>query len=148
MTGCTALDERKVREGYEDHVPLTAQDFAEAYLQSDIHARMEAELQDHLADTEGRRLETDTVREIVRREKHKRAVKRSPYGVSLFRQIQAALLRERDNRWADRVSFWQRLGSPVVMAFVTGSLFYMVPENTGGLFLTMGVQFLTLIYPV
>lgn len=105
-------------------------------------------LREHLADAQGRKAEVEEIRSIVQREKHKRAFGRGPYGVSLFRQIQAALLRERDNRWADQFSFWQRLGSPVVMAFVTGSLFYNIPQNTGGIFLTLGVQFLTIIYPV
>lgn len=109
---------------------------------------MLAELREQLDNVEERRHEVDNLRSIVQREKHKYAGRNSPYNVSLARQVKQALVREAERRWTDQASFWQRLGSPVIMSFVTGSLFYNIPQTTTGLFLPQGVQFLTYIYPV
>ena len=136
-----------MRADANNRVPITVQDFVTAYRSSEIFRNMQAELQQHLSDEEARAAEIANTREVLRREKHRRALEKQPFVVSYIRQLKAALTREAQQRWGDQFSFWARQGNTVAMSFVTGSLFYMIPQNTGGIFLSQGFMFLTFVYP-
>lgn len=147
LTGATVLSERKIKQGWHDEVPNTIDEFVKRYNESTIASEMRKETEEHMEDAKALKQEVQDTRAVVQREKHKRTFKTQPQTVSFGRQIRNAVIRESQQRWADQVSFWARQGSTVAMSFVTGSLFYMIPKNTGGLFLTQGAVFLTIIYP-
>lgn len=133
LTGVTVSKERKIREGYENKIPASIAAFAEAYRKSDIAKRMNEELEQHLADEQELRRATEGVMTIVQREKHKGAIKKEPHTTPFLLQVRAALVRENQQRFADKYTFWARQGTTFVQAFIIGSLFYDMPLSTGGL---------------
>lgn len=122
-----------MREGYEGKIPGSIADFAKAYRESDIAKRMQRELEEHLADEEELRRATQGVKAIVQREKHKGAIKKEPHTTPFGLQVRTALIREYQQRLADRWTFGARQATTLIQAFIIGSLFYAIPLTTGGL---------------
>lgn len=98
------MSERRVREGFESKIPTRIADFASRYRSSEICRKMQEELDHHLADEEGTEKETRALQDVVKREKHKRAIKNQPQTVGFGRQVTNALQREYRQRWGDQVS--------------------------------------------
>ena len=65
---------------------------------------MQEELDHHLADQEGTEKETQALQDVIKREKHKSAIKSQPQTVGFGRQVTNALQREYRQRWGDQVS--------------------------------------------
>lgn len=102
LTAVTALAERKIESGFESTVPSSAAGFAEAYQASDIAARMRQEVEQHLADRTNLEAATSTVTSSNSARKNKGVSKKSSQTTSLYTQLKAALIREYQQRWADR----------------------------------------------
>jgi ABC-type multidrug transport system permease subunit len=107
---------------------------------------MKAELDEHLGSEA---LHSDTVQaqEEIQRQKDKRAIKRLPQRANFATQVKAALIRDYQQRWGDQWTFWARQFTTTLQALLAGSTFYMVSDNTGGLFTRGGVIFLTILNP-
>lgn len=144
LTSVTALNERQVKDGAD--VPDNATDLARVYANSEIARRMKAELDEHLGSEA---LHSDTVQaqEEIQRQKDKRAIKRLPQRANFATQVKAALIRDYQQRWGDQWTFWARQFTTTLQALLAGSTFYMVSDNTGGLFTRGGVIFLTILNP-
>ncbi|KAK4056102.1 hypothetical protein OIO90_002833 [Microbotryomycetes sp. JL221] len=147
LTSVTVASERKVREGYEDQIPKTIPEFARRYRESDIAKRMQQELESYLGNTQALEQETQDAHAVVQREKHKYAIKREPHTVSFGRQVKASIVREAQQRWGDKWTFWARQGTTLIQSLIAGSTFYMAPQTTAGLFTRGGVIFLSLLFP-
>lgn len=165
LTGVTSHKERRIRKDYQGRVPNSTADFVECYRQSHVRQRMQAELDEHLANTGALEQESSDTLAVVQREKHKSAVKSQPYTVGLGRQVQVAFTREIQLRLADKFSFWARQGTIALQSFgesvcfsdpargsppapaVIASAFYNIPDDTNGLFLRGGAALLAFIFP-
>lgn len=102
LTAVTALAERRIQTGFGSSVPRTAAAFAEAYRSSEVADRMRQELREHLADENSlrdRTLEATTANGV---RKNKWVSKTSSQTTSIWVQIKAALVREYQQRWADK----------------------------------------------
>lgn len=144
LTSVTAVNEREIRKGHHGLVPTSAADFSEAYERSDIATWMREDLQAHLRD-ESRQAQTERTQSAIQQQKSKWAPKKRAEKVDFFTQVQAALIRDYQQRWGDQWTFWARQATTFIQALLTGSLFYAIPANTGGLFLRGGTIFLTLL---
>ncbi|KAK4049723.1 hypothetical protein OIV83_003998 [Microbotryomycetes sp. JL201] len=147
LTSVTVATERKIRDGFQDKVPKTIAEFSRRYRDSDVARRMREELDSYLSNTDALDRETRDAKAVVQREKHKYAIKREPHTTSFARQVKASLIREYQQRWGDKYTFWARQATTLVQALVAGSTFYMAPQTTGGLFTRGGVMFLSLLFP-
>lgn len=93
LTGVTVLTERIIADDIKHdpakrhQVPRTIADFVDAYQQSDIATRMAQELEDHLKDTERRKLQTADFKIGVREDKAKSVPKNDPFTVRLVSHL-------------------------------------------------------------
>ncbi|WWC85443.1 uncharacterized protein L201_000306 [Kwoniella dendrophila CBS 6074] len=146
LTSVTATNERQIKEGHKGKVPTSPADFSKLYQDSELAKKMRKELDDHLAD-EKKSHETRETQDALQKEKHKLAPKKRSEKVDYITQVRAALIRDYQMRWGDQWTLWARQATTLIQALLVGSLFYMVSDTTGGLFLRGGAIFLTLLYP-
>jgi ATP-binding cassette subfamily G (WHITE) protein 2 (SNQ2) len=65
---------------------------------------------------------------------------------SFVSQVRACVVRQYQIIWGDKATFIIKQGATLVQALVAGSLFYMAPANSSGLFLKGGALFFSLLY--
>ncbi|KAF2774532.1 ABC transporter [Teratosphaeria nubilosa] len=144
LTGVTVPTERRIRPGFEDKFPRTADDIRAAYEASEINALMEKEY--NYPETETAIKYTADFRESVQHAKHKSLPKKSPLTVSFYTQVRAAVIRQYQLLWGDKATFFIKQGSTILQSLIVGSLFYNAPNNSGGLFLKGGAVFFSLLF--
>lgn len=145
LTAVTVATERVIAEGKRNEVPNTPAEFAARYLESDVRQRMVAEREQVLGDRAELERRTADFEEAVALEKSKRSGKKSPYTTTLMTQIFAATRRQYALTWNDKASLIIKQGGCLLQSVILGSLFYMLPESTSGLFAKSGVLFLILL---
>lgn len=69
----------------------------------------------------------------------------SPFTVFFKTQLVSAIIRQYQIIWGDKATFVIKNATILVLALVTGSLFYKVPDNTAGLFTKGGSLFISLL---
>lgn len=102
-TAVTALDERKIFDGWDKPVPKTPAEFAEIYQQSDIASRMRQEVEEHLRNGSAREDQTKLMETSIHATKSKGSVKSWPQKASYPAQVRAAIVRECQQRWGDQL---------------------------------------------
>ena len=144
LTGVTVPTERRIREGYSDRFPRTAGEIRGHYLKTSIRAEMEKEY--NYPQTEIAQANTQDFEDAVLYDKHKSLPKSSALTTSFVTQVRACVIRQYQIIWGDKATFIIKQGSTVVQALIAGSLFYMAPANSSGLFLKGGALFFSLLY--
>lgn len=145
LTGVTVATERIVAESKKGSVPTTPKEFADTYLRSKIHEQNERELEEHMADPE-RASQTEEFQEAVQMEKAKSVSKSASLTTGLWTQVRACTVRQYALIWNDKGSIGIKQGSCVIQSIILGSLFYMMPQNTNGLFTRGGCIFFILLF--
>lgn len=143
LTGVTVPMERRIRPGYEDKFPRTADEIWDEYQKSTIKANMDKELGYPISSAAKR--DTDEFKEAVNYDRHKLLPKRSPFTVSFAEQVTACVIRQYQILWGDKATFIIKQAGSLVMSLVAGSLFYNAPSNSAGLFLKSGAIFFALV---
>ncbi|KUJ19547.1 putative Brefeldin A resistance protein [Mollisia scopiformis] len=144
LTGVVVPSERRIREGYEESFPRTANDIRQCYQKSTIRAEMEAEY--NYPTTDEAKKFTEDFKVGVSQEKHKSLSKKSPLTVSFVAQIKAAVTRQYQILLGDKATFIIKQASTIIQALITGSLFYNAPDNSAGLFVKSGALFFALLF--
>lgn len=145
LTAVTVATERVIKDGQKGSVPNTPEEFSKVYLDSEINQRMVAEYDALMADEETRKVRTADFEENVKIEKSKRAGKKGPYTTTLWTQVLSATRRQYALTWNDKASLFIKQGGCLIQSLILGSLFYMLPSSTSGLFGKAGVLFLILL---
>ncbi|KAE8333393.1 ABC-2 type transporter-domain-containing protein [Aspergillus sergii] len=145
LTGVTVPTERRIAPGYEDKFPHTADEILAAYERSEIKRRMLEECQIYPKSKEADE-NTAVFKEMVSREKHRGAFKKSPVTADFITQIKAAIQREYQLKRGDKATLLMKQGATLVQALLGGSLFYSAPDNSSGLFLKGGALFFSILY--
>lgn len=144
LTGVTVPTERKIRPGFEDKFPRTADAIRAEYEKSAIKSKMEAEY--NYPDTDEAKERTEDFRISVAHEKHKSLPKSSPLTVSFYTQVKSTVIRQYQILWGDKATFIIKQASTLAQALIAGSLFYNAPNNSSGLFVKSGALFLSLLF--
>lgn len=144
LTGITVATERKIKPGYENRFPRDAQAIKNIYDKSDIRKRMETEYTFFSSDDASSN--TAEFREAIVQDKHKSLPKKSPLTISLSTQIRHLVVRQYEITWGDKGTFLIKQISGLVQALIVGSLFYMAPNSSPGLFIKSGALFYGLLY--
>ncbi|EHK99732.1 putative ABC transporter G family member 14 [Glarea lozoyensis 74030] len=145
LTGVTVPTERKIRPGYEMSFPRTAEAIKNQYLQSSIKSEMEAEY--GYASTQAAKDNTQEFALAVRDEKHSsKFMKNQPYVVNFSTQLKTATQRQYSIIRGDMSTLIIKQASNIVQALTSGSLFYMAPDNSLGLFIKSGALFVSLLF--
>lgn len=144
LTGITVPTERKIRDGFEDQFPRTADEVRSRYQASPILAEMEAEY--NYPTTDIAKGYTEDFKEGVKDEKDPSLPKKSPLTVSFTTQVKACVTRQYQILWGDKPTFIIKQGSTLAQALIAGSLFYNAPDNSAGLFVKSGALFFALLF--
>ncbi|KAF4343795.1 multidrug resistance CDR1 [Fusarium beomiforme] len=146
LTSVTVSTEREIMPGYEHTVPQTAQDFERRYKESSMFKCMQESVKSR--SVESLSAEVEALRSAARQEKSRKihflSRNSSPYISSFFDQVWVCALRQFQVLWGDRFSNGLQLASSLIMALVTGSLMYNLPQDSTSVFRKPGALF----YPI
>lgn len=144
LTGVTVPTERRIREGYEDRFPRTAEEIRVEYEKTWIKSDMWREYD--YPNTAEAKTNTKDFEEAIQYDKHKYLPKNSSLTTSFTSQVKACITRQYQIVWGDKPTFFLKQLATLIQAFVVGSLFYGAPNNSGGLFIKSGSMFFALLY--
>lgn len=138
LTSVTDEHERHIKEGWENRIPRSAEQFSEAFRESDRH-------RDNLTEVE--ELEQDTQR--LTEERHAaqtKATKKKNFTIPFHQQVMACTKRQFLVMIGDRTSLVGKWGGILFQAIIVGSLFYNLPPTALGVFPRGGVMFFMLLF--
>lgn len=138
LTSVTDPHERQIRQGFEHRVPHSANQFGEAFKNSDIHARNLQEIAEFEAELERMQAERETA--ITK------ASERKNYMIPFHAQVLACTKRQFLVMIGDKQSLGGKWGGILFQALIVGSLFYDLPKTAVGVFPRGGVMFLMLLF--
>ncbi|KAJ2517731.1 ATP-binding cassette transporter snq2 [Coemansia sp. RSA 1939] len=150
LTGVTQLHERRVRAGWEDRVPKTAEEFEAAWKASAEFAALQSEVgtftQQLAQDGRGGEIRAFVDQTKMGSAGHNALRKRSPYTTTFLFQATRLLRRE----WEILLGGWAELAFKAVynaaFAIIVGTLFLRLPATTAGAFTRGGVLFFALLF--
>ncbi|RVX67830.1 hypothetical protein B0A52_07758 [Exophiala mesophila] len=145
LTSVTNPRERQAREGFEDRVPRTAEDFERYWLQSSQHkSAIEEAEHSQEAQTDGSEaLENFRAHHKQIQAKHTRP--KSPYVISILMQVRLCTTRAYQRLWNDKASTIAVIFSQIAQALIIGSVFYGTPLSTGSFFAKGSVLFFAVL---
>ncbi|KAJ9645014.1 GTPase-activating protein [Knufia peltigerae] len=145
LTSITNPRERKPREGFENRVPRTVEDFEKYWLESPNYKYAQDESnQAAEVDADGKQA-LDTFREShqVMQAQHTRP--KSPYIISIPMQVRLCTKRAYQRLWNDKASTVAVIFSQITMALVIGSIYFGTPLSTGAFFAKGAVLFFAVL---
>ena len=138
LTSVTDEHERSIRKGWEERVPRTPDEFAEAYRKSDAY---QMNLQD-IAEFETHIEEQRRTREANRSKKNKKL----NYTIPFHKQVIACTKRQFLVMIGDQASLFGKWGGLVFQGLIVGSLFWQTPNTAAGAFPRGGILFFLLLF--
>ncbi|EPY49858.1 hypothetical protein SPOG_03330 [Schizosaccharomyces cryophilus OY26] len=164
LTAITDPNARTPKEGWEDRVPRTAEDFERIWHEHPLYSQLLREMDEYdrkwdesspssttrssreVNDDMSAATKHELYRESARSEKSKHLSKKSPYTITFWMQLRYCLIRS-----------WQRfINDPAyigAMAFaftfqslIIGSIFYNLKDNTNDMFTRGGVLFFAVLF--
>ncbi|KAE8446223.1 hypothetical protein EG329_012448 [Mollisiaceae sp. DMI_Dod_QoI] len=145
LTSMTSSLERVVRDGFEDRVPRTPDDFARVWKTSPEYAKLRQEIESYNEQYQlhGQHLQEFKASRRIQQSKHQRVS--SPYTLSYVGQVKLCLQR----------GFWRLKGDPsltftqlfgnFLMALVISSVFYNLPQTTSSFFSRSAILFFAIL---
>lgn len=149
LTGVTQLNERRVREGWENVAPRTAEMFESLWKQSDEYQQMLEEVGrfQHQLQEDNR---GDELRHFVNRTKmgtgRHRFRKKSPYTTTFLYQLTLVMQREWEIFIGNPPQILFKLIYNIAFAIIVGTLFIQLPHDTSSFFTRGGVLFFSLLF--
>lgn len=126
LTSVVDRHEREIQPGWESRIPRTADEFEQAYRNSDIYRRNLADIDD---------LQSQIQQQVqARAAAQTAATRRKNYTIPFHKQVLACTRRQFLVILGDRLSLYGKWGGIVFQALIVGSLFYNMPQNSSGLF--------------
>ncbi|KAL8847299.1 MAG: hypothetical protein Q9221_007644 [Calogaya cf. arnoldii] len=138
LTSVTDPHERKIREGYEDLIPRSAEQFEQAYRKSDVFEATQNDLRAFEQELEAQRKE--------RLENRSKATKQKNYTLPFHKQVWECTIRQFFIMFGDPLTLYGKWGGILFQALIVGSLFYNLPQTSAGVFPRGGVIFFLLLF--
>lgn len=145
LTSVTNLSERKVREGYENKVPRTPEEFEKYFKESQTCKELRSEIKEHEEEFPMGGKTLGEFHESRRGMQAKHVRPESPYTVSIPMQIKYCTRRAYQRLWNDKTSTVTTIIGQIVMALIIGSIFYGTPNNSQSFFQKGGVLFFAVL---
>jgi len=133
LTSVTNPAERRAKEGFENKVPRTPDDFEAYWRASGEYAALHREIQSYEQKyplEHGQHLEE--MRSVKREQQAKHTRPKSAYVVSVPMQIKLNAIRAYHRMWNDKASTFTPVIGNIVMALIIGSVFFNTPDATVG----------------
>ncbi|KAJ5160816.1 uncharacterized protein N7482_007820, partial [Penicillium canariense] len=144
LTGVTVPTERKIRPGWENRFPRTADAILTEYQNSATY-KHEISLYGY-PDTDLASERTEAFKESVAWGKSTRLPKDSDLTISFWAQLMSCTIRQYQILWGEKSTFLIRQVLSCCMALIAGSCFYNAPVTSEGLFTKGGAIFFALLY--
>ncbi|KAI9806551.1 MAG: hypothetical protein M1833_003738 [Piccolia ochrophora] len=138
LTSVTDQHERQIREGWEDRIPRTPDQFEDAYKRSTPFQKNIADVEEFETHLE----EQTRLREAAQSE----ATKRKNYTIPFHKQVWACTHRQFLVMFGDQLSLFGKWGGILFQALIVGSLFFNMPQTSAGVFSRGGVLFFMLLF--
>lgn len=144
LTSVTNPSERQAREGYENRVPRTPEEFEKRWHDSSDYQVLQAELdsydREYLAENQESTVQEFREQKNARQAKHVRP--ESPYTVSIATQIRLNTKRSWQRIWNDKSATLTQMMVHIIIALIVGSIFYGTPDSTAGFYAKGSVLFM------
>lgn len=138
ITSVTDEHEREIMPGYEDRIPRSAEQFEDAYRNSEVYKANVIDIEDFEKEIEQQRKE--------RLESRTKETKEKNYTLPFYKQVTACTHRQFLIMFGDQQSLVGKWGGILFQALIVGSLFYNMPRNSAGVFTRGGVLFFMLLF--
>ena len=138
LTSVSDAHERQIREGYEDRIPRSAEQFEAAYLKSHIYDENVRDIGLFEQETELQRQERLAARTKATKEKN--------YTLPFHKQVTACTHRQFLVMIGDPLSLYGKWGGILFQSLIVGSLFFNMPKTSSGVFERGGVLFFALLF--
>ena len=138
LTSVSDPHERQVRDGWDNRIPRSAEQFEAAFKKSDM-------FQTNLRDVQAFEQETEQLRQ-ERLAVSTKASKKKNYTLPFHKQVWACTHRQVLVMLGDKQSLGGKWGGVLFQALIVGSLFYNMPKTSGGVFERGGVLFFMLLF--
>ncbi|KAJ5684823.1 uncharacterized protein N7477_001168 [Penicillium maclennaniae] len=152
LTSITVPERRRFRAGWEDRAPKGAIELETAFRQSAAFKNLETSVEKYddqrnsdkpngacTSDSESNSV--DDFKRTMQSEKSRFVSSKSPYTISLFRQIVLCAQRQMWQLRGHMGPLYIKLISAVVYGLLIGSMFYDQPQTTDGMYSRGGVLF-------
>ncbi|OJJ04691.1 hypothetical protein ASPVEDRAFT_807620 [Aspergillus versicolor CBS 583.65] len=147
LTSLCDPNARQFQEGREASTPKTPEELEAAFRQSDFYKSIGTEVQAYETKLQETNCEdTQRFQKTVQSSKSKTVSKKSPYTVSIARQVAACVRREFWLLWGDKTSLCTKYFIIISNGFIVASLFYGEKMNTSGAFPRGGAIFFSILF--
>ncbi|KAH7116250.1 ABC-2 type transporter [Dendryphion nanum] len=148
LTSVTNPQERKAREGMENRVPRTPDDFERYWRESPEYKALRQEIKEYEQEYPVDQHEKSIAR--LREQKNfmqsKKARPTSPILISVPMQIRLNTKRAYQRIWGDFAATATQASLNIVMALIVGSIFFGTPDTTASFFSKGSVLFLAILF--
>ena len=142
LVAVTDPNARIAREGYENRVPRTADEFADYYRQSNIWQINQEDMNAYLDEFVGKPQRALAYRESARAEHATTSSKRGSYVISIPMQIRAVMVRRLQILKGSLAAQITNVVAFMIQAIVVGTVFLRIPDTTTTFFSRGGVLYL------
>lgn len=129
LTGLTNPAERKARQGMENKVPRTSEDFERLWLESSAYKDMLQGIEEHEKSVSGEET-MKSFRDNKGEFQANHTRLKSPCMISVPMQIKLNTKRSYQRIWNDLPSTTSAIGVNIFMSLIIGSIFYGTPDGT------------------
>lgn len=147
LTSVTNPQERQAREGWENKVPRTPEEFERCWRQSPEYDAMKAEIDEYdktyLHEQQHESVAQFREQKNYRQAKHVRS--KSPYIISTWMQMRLLSKRAYQRIWNDISATLTQILSLLFMSLVIGSIFVGTPDATVGFYAKGSVLFMAIL---
>ena len=143
LTSVTNADERKAREGFEQKVPRTPDEFESYWKNSSNLANVLKEIEDYELEVGDTTLGQLRDRHTQMQARHMRP--KSPYVISIPMMIKLCSKRAYQRLVNDKTSTISTILGQIVMALIVGSVFYGTPNSTSAFFSKGAILFFAIL---
>ena len=145
LTSMTSPQERIVREGFENQVPRTPEEFAVRWKNSPERAQLLKDIEIYNQENPLHGEQAQKFLDSRRAQQAKNTRRKSPYTLSYTQQIELCLWRGFQRLKGDPSLTFTQLFGNIIMALIIGSVFYNMPQNTGSFFQRGAVLFFAVL---
>lgn len=147
VTGCTDENERQFADGRDaENTPSTPEKLEEAYRASPIYAKMVAERDAYAADQAAQEKQRNELARAIAEDRRRGVPKNSVYTVSFPTQVLAITKRQVALKLQDRTALIVNFVTAVIIAIITGTCYFEMPQSAAGAFTRGGVLFIALLF--
>jgi ATP-binding cassette subfamily G (WHITE) protein 2 (SNQ2) len=146
LTGCTDPFEREYKAGRnEKDVPSTPDDLANAFQNSSIAARTNAEMTEYNARmAQEKHVYQEFETAVAESKRH--APKKSVYSIPFYLQMWALAKRQFLLKWQDKFGLVVSWITSITIAIIVGTVWLNLPQTSAGAFTRGGVLFISLLF--